>query len=399
MTRDGISRAVVLAAGEGSRLRPLTRYQPKPMLRVGGRPIIEYPLDALVEAGIERATVVVGHGNTRIQNRFKNSYRGMELSYARQDTQLGSGHALQMAREQATGAFVVVNGDTVIDDRMVTATIERYDGDAAGCLAVATSETPADYGTVEVRDGFVEHVDEHRGGESRCQEGTSRINAGVYVFDETVFEALAEAPSVNGEFPITGAVDRLDRGVLAVTPNGVWFDPSYFWDLLATNEAVLSTHQELLGPIEPVAPTARIHDTAVVEEHVRIGPDCRVSAGAIVRDGTTLQANTTVGENTVLEGSIVGPDTHVGASVVLRDTVVGSGARIGDGAVSTGGLASLVVNGREYTNRRLGGVVADRANVGGNVTIEPGCRIGTLGTVGPGVTLREDVPEGATVIG
>ena len=399
MTQQEITRAVVLAAGEGSRLRPLTRYQPKPMLRVGGRPIIEYPIDALVDAGIERVIIVVGHGSTRIQNHFENSYRGMELSYVRQDTQLGSGHALQMAREQVTGAFVVVNGDTVIDDRMVTATMKRYDGDAAGCLAIATSKTPADYGTVAVRDGVVEHVDEHERGDPRDHEGSARINAGVYVFDETVFEALAEAPSVNGELPITSAVDRLDGRVLAVTPNGVWFDPSYPWDLLTTNEAVLSTHRGLLGGVEPVAPTARVHDTAVIEDHVRIGPDCRVSAGAVIRDGTALQANTTVGENTVLEGSIVGPDTHVGANVVLRDTVVGSGARIGDGTVSTGGLASLVVNGREYTDRRLGGVVADRANVGGNVTIESGCRIGTLGTVAPGVTLRDDVPEGATVIG
>ena len=388
-----LDQAVVLAAGEGRRVRPLTRYKPKPMLSVAGRPILEYPLDALVENGIEHLVLVVGHGRTRIQNHFENSYRGVDLTYVTQSTQLGSGHALQTAADHVDEEFLVVNGDNVIDDTMVRGTAERYaESDAAACLAVATSDRTDEYGTVGVEDGFVDRIDEHGEGV------TARINAGVYAFGRSIFDALERVDFKDGERPLTGAVGGLNNPVVAATPNGVWFDPSYPWELLRTNERVLYAHSDLADAADRVDDSARVHESAVIDENVLIGPDCTVSAGAVIKGGTCLLSSTIIGENTVLEGSIVGPDSRVGANALLRDTIVGGGATIGDGTVSPGRSATLVVDGTEYVDRRLGGVVADRATVGANVTITPGCRIGPQGTVPPGVSLRRDVPENAEVM-
>ena len=386
-------RAVVLAAGEGRRVRPLTRYQPKPMLRVAGRPILEYPLDAVVDYGVEHVVLVVGHGRTRIQNHFENSYRGVGITYVTQSTQLGSGHALQTAADHVSEEFLVVNGDNVIDETMVRGTAARYvESGAMACLAVARSDRTEGYGTVGIRDGIVDRIEEEGNG------GTARINAGVYGFDRSIFDALDRTEFEDGERPLTHAIGNLEGPVLAATPNGVWFDPSYPWELLRTNERVLYAHSTLTDAPGPVAASARVHDSAVVGENVLIGPDCKVSAGAVVKGGTCLLSSTIVGENAVIEGSIVGPDSRIGANALLRDTIVGGGATIGDGTVSPGRSATLVVDGVEYTDRRLGGVVADRATVGANVTITPGCRIGPHGTVSPGVALRRDVPEGAEVV-
>lgn len=391
---SSLTQAVVLAAGEGSRVRPLTRYQPKPMLRVAGRPILEYPLDALVATGIEHVILVVGHQKTRIQNHFENDYRGVEISYVTQESQLGSGHALQAAESHVDDEFVVVNGDNVIDAAMVRETARRYErSDAAACLAVAASPRAAEYGTVGVRNGLVERIDEGEGSAS------SRVNAGVYVFDRTIFDALARTEFEGGERPLTAAINKLAGEVIAETPDGVWFHSTYPWDLLTTNETLLYSHPELGDGGDPVDDSAQVHSTAVVDENVRIGPDCRISAGAVVREGTCLLSGTIVDENAVLEGSIVGPDSRVGANTLLRDTIVGAGTTIGDGTVSPGRSATVVLDGTEYTDRRLGGVVADRATVGANVTITPGCRIGPRSTVGSGVTLGSDVPEGTEVIG
>ncbi|WP_418286677.1 sugar phosphate nucleotidyltransferase [Halorubrum sp. DTA46] len=388
-----LDRAVVLAAGEGRRIRPLTRYQPKPMLRIAGRPILEYPLDALVENGVKHVVLVVGHGRTRIQNHLGNSYRGVDLTYVTQSTQLGSGHALQTASDHVDDEFLVVNGDNVIDETMVRVTADRYtESDAAACLAVAASDHAEEYGTVGVKDGLVDRIDEHGDGV------TARINAGVYAFNRSIFDALEETDFDDGERPLTGAIDKLDGPVLAATPNGVWFDPSYPWDLLRTNERVLYAHPELANATDPVRASARVHESAVVGDNVLIGPDCQVSAGAVVKSGTCLLSSTIVGENAVLEGSIIGPDSRVGANVLLRDTIVGGGATIGDGTVSPGRSATLVIDGTEYADRRLGGVVADRATVGANVTITPGCRVGPHGTVASGIALRRDVPENAEVV-
>lgn len=390
---SALDQAVVLAAGEGRRVRPLTRYQPKPMLRVGGRPILEYPLNALVETGVDHIVLVVGHGRNRIQNRFENTYRGVDLTYVTQSTQLGSGHALQAAADHVDGEFLVVNGDNVIDDTMVRVTADRYaESDAAACLAVAASDRAGEYGTVGVKDGVVTRIEEHGNGVS------ARINVGVYAFDDSVFDALDRTGFEDGERPLTGAIGQLDGPVVAATPNGVWFDPSYPWDLLRTNEQILYSHPTLAETGDRVKESARVHESAVVGDNVLIGSDCRVSAGAVIKGGTCLLSSTIVGENAVLEGSIVGPDSRVGANALLRDTIVGGGATIGDGTVSPGRSATLVVDGIEHTDRRLGGVVADRATVGANVTITPGCRIGPRGTVAPGIALRRDVPENAEVV-
>ena len=387
-------QAVVLAAGEGSRIRPLTRYQPKPMLRVAGRPILEYPLDALAAFGVESVAIVVGHAKTRIQNHVGDEYRGLDVTYLTQGSQLGSGHALQAAEGNIDGEFLVVNGDNVIDETMVDGTARRFaESDATGAVAVASAVDASEYGTVGVRDGVVEGIDESD------RSGAGRINTGVYAFDESIFEALDRTAFQHGERPLTGAIAELDGPVVAATPNGVWFDSSYPWDLLATNESLLYSHPELVGAARSVSDTARIHESATVGEHVLVGPDCKVAAGAVVRSGTCLHASTAVGENTVLEGSIVGPDARIGAGSVLRDTIVGAGATIGDGSVSPGRSATVVLNGVEYTDRRLGGIVADRATVGANVTITPGCRIGPRATVGSGAALARDVPEGAEVMG
>ncbi len=390
---SALDQAVVLAAGEGRRIRPLTRYKPKPMLSVAGRPILEYPLDALVEHGVDHLVLVIGHGRNRIQNRFENSYRGVDLTYVTQSTQLGSGHALQTAADHVDEEFLVVNGDNVIDDTMVGGTADRYaESDAAGSLAVATSDRAEEYGTVGVNDGVIDRIDEHGKGV------TARINAGVYAFDRSIFDALERVDFEDGERPLTGAIDELGGPVVAATPNGIWFDPSYPWELLRTNERILYAHSELAAATDRVSESARVHDSAVIGENVLIGPDCNVSAGAVIKGGTCLLPSTIVGENAVLDGSIVGPDSRVGANALLRDTIVGGGATIGDGTVSPGRSATLVVDGTEYVDRRLGGVVADRATVGANVTITPGCRIGPQGTVPPGVSLRRDVPENAEVV-
>jgi glucose-1-phosphate thymidylyltransferase len=116
---------VVLAAGEGTRLRPLTHNRPKPMLPAANRPILEHVLETLVEAGVTELVLVVGYKRDRVQEHFGPTFQDIPIRYVVQEKQLGSGHALLQAREAVDEPMLVVNGDRVIEPEMVRAVASR----------------------------------------------------------------------------------------------------------------------------------------------------------------------------------------------------------------------------------------------------------------------------------
>lgn len=382
-----ISEAVVLAAGEGRRLRPLTTYQPKPMLPVANRPIIEYVIDALLEAGIDRIAVVVGYRSERIQSHLTKRYPELDLTFVPQRTRLGSGHALQQASDVVGDVFAVVNGDNVIDAETVSAAVERYEStDSVATVAVTHSETPEDYGVVRVDRGLIADIDEH----PTTRDGYL-VNAGVYAFGRSVFDALSDTETRDGELQLPDAIAALVGPVSSVYVEG-WMDPSTPWSLLSVTEHVLADRTE-----PAIDPDARIHESAVVEPGVVVGADCVVGPNAVLGRGTCLQENVRVGANSVVERTVVSTDARIGCGVVVRDSIVGVGARIGDGVVSPGGRADAVVDNRFYRDVTVGCVIADRARVGANVTLVAGSQIGAEATVGDGVVLQRSVNERAEV--
>lgn len=387
-----INTAVVLAAGEGSRLRPLTRYRPKPMLPVANRPIIEYVIDALLTTTISEIIVVVGHQHRRIQDHLMQRYPDVEVTYVRQHNQLGSGDALTQVVDGVSGPFVVVNGDNVIDATMVRETITEYQNDdVAATVAVAQSDKASEYGTVCTENERITTILEQEEGADQ-----GRINVGVYVFDTGIFDALGRTTIRSGELSLTAAIPSLPGEVTPAVPDGVWYDPAYPWDLLSISEQLQDAHPDLVGGPEDrpaIAETARIHDAAVVEDHVLVGPGCEVSPGAVLRKGTCLHSDVRVGSNSVIKRSLVGADTTIGPNSVLRDTVVGEKVNLGEATTAPGGPADFVVQDSLHRNQQLGSLVSDRADVGANVSLAPGSRIGPNARVPHGNT----VPGGISV--
>ncbi len=385
---DEITSAVVLAAGEGSRLRPLTRYRPKPMLPVANRPIIEYVIDALVENNVSDIIVVVGHRHTRIQDHLMQRYPELEVTYIRQHNQLGSGDALAQTAGEVSSPFIVVNGDNVIDASMIRETMAQYqESDVAATVAVAQSDTASEYGTVCTENERVTTILEQEQGKEQ-----GRINVGVYIFDESIFDALERTTIRAGELSLTDAIPGLPGKVAPAVPDGVWYDPAYPWDLLAISEQLQAAHPALVsGPDDrpAIADSARIHDSAVVEDRVLIGPGCEVSPGAVLRRGTCLHSDVRIGSNSVVKRSLVGANSSVGPNAVLRDTVVGAEVRVGEATTAPGGPADFVVQDCLHRDRQLGSLISDRANIGANVALAPGARIGP----------NAQVPHGNTVAG
>ncbi|WP_324665327.1 bifunctional sugar-1-phosphate nucleotidylyltransferase/acetyltransferase [Haloarcula sediminis] len=392
-----IDTAVVLAAGEGTRLRPLTRNRPKPMLPAGNRPILEHVFDALVEAGVEELVVVVGYKRDRVQNHFGPTYRDVPVTYVTQRKQLGSGHALLQAREAVEESTLVLNGDRLIDAGTVSAVADSFAETGDPSLAVVERQETSRYGAVEMHGDHIEElVEKPRDGDYRL------INGGVYAFSADIFTAIEETPRKEGELALTDTLERIierDR-VRGVEVDGMWVDATYPWDLLTVAREVLTRGRVVEAARSDgvwIADSARVHREAVLQGPVVVGQDCEVGPDAVIGPNTALGSNVTVGSNAVVQDSVIDSDTRIDPGSTLMDTVTGQDVHLGASTVVPAGPADVQVGTNIFEEQRLGAVIADRARAKGNVSFTPGSLVGPKARLDVGVTVRGNVAEGAEV--
>ena len=394
-----VTTAVVLAAGEGTRLRPLTRNRPKPMLPSATRPILECVLDALVEAGMERLVLVVGYRRRRVQEHFGPEYRDVPIEYVHQRKQLGSGHALAQARDTVSGPVLVVNGDHLVESSGVRDVAEAFAADdSRATIAVIERDDPQKYGAVRLADGSLTEIIE-----KPDSEAYRLINAGIYAFDETIFEEIEATPRRDGELVLPDTIARLvdHHRVGAVRVAGLWVDATYPWDLLDVMGSVLDRgHVSEPGRAEGVwvADSAQVDRDAVLRPPVALAADAEVGPGTVLGPSVAVGRNVTVGANATVERSLLDGDTRVGHAATLVDTVCGEGVRVGVDTSIPGGPADVRVDGQLFTDRALGAVLADRVTVGGGVTFEPGALVGPGAVIEAGTAISGWIPENGRVV-
>ena len=381
--------AVILAAGEGRRLEPLTNRRPKPMIPIANRPLLEYVVEAVAEAGLDHITLVVGYRHERIRNHFGDGGDwGVTIEYAEQSTQLGTGHAVLQAEPMIDGPFVVLNGDRVVDPELVERVADAARQRTDPTMAITTSETPRDYGVVTFDGDRVTEIDEKPEGPVK----TNRINAGVYGFSPAIFDAIQNTHA-NGELALTATLDELageNGGVNGIMYTGRWLDVSNLWDLLTVNAGLIDT--------EAATPAGRSDDVqahtaadVVLADSVRVGPTVSIGGNTAVGRNVTIEASA------VVENSIIFPDAVIGAGAIVRDAVVASNAQIGPNVTIEGTTSTMVVEDTVHHGIELGGVVGDNATIGPSATLTTGAVIGDDVDTDAAVTIDSRISAGATV--
>jgi UDP-N-acetylglucosamine diphosphorylase/glucosamine-1-phosphate N-acetyltransferase len=394
-----VSTAVVLAAGEGTRLRPLTHNRPKPMLSAGNSPILEHVFDALVDAGVQHLVAVVGYHGTRVQEHFGPEYRDVPIEYVTQNKQLGSGHALLQAGDVLDGDMLVVNGDRIIGPAAVEAVAETFEtDDAPAAMAVIEREDAHQYGAVTVDDGDIATlVEKPQSGEHRL------INAGIYAFEHSIFDAIEETSRTAGELGLTDTINELlgEARIRGVKTDGPWVDATYPWDMLEVTSQVLASGR-LSEPATRdgvwVGETATVHEDATLRPPVVVGEDCAIGPGTVVGPQTAIGQNTTLGANVTVERSVVESDGRVDAGATIIDAVLGQDVHIGAGVTIPGGPGDVRVGQSVHEDQPLGAVLGDRVRVGGGVGFDPGTLIGAGARIGTGCQIRSNVPSDSEVV-
>lgn len=385
-----ISEAVVLAGGEGRRCRPLTETRPKPMLPVANEPIVQHVCDTLVDVGCERIHLVVGYHGERIKSHFGPEFRGVPLEYHHQETAAGSGDALLTAADSLPDAFLVLNGDQLVGDEMVSAVREAHVAgpSPATLAATAVTETDVPYGVLEVDDDGTVSMLEDR----PLTDQHRHVNAGVYAFDASVLSSLEAVAPVDGERQLTDGLRSLvdDDQVRAVFSEAFWADATYPWDLPVTTESVLARGETSVPERSAgvhVAPDAQVHDSCVLVPPVVVGSDASLGANAVVGPNVAVGENATVDAGVVVRDTVLDVDTRVGANATLFDSVLGQGVEVGRGATASGGRADVRVGATVHEDVRLGCVCGDDATVGGGVTVLEGTVVGPRARVHTGSTV------------
>ena len=395
-----VDTAVILAGGEGSRLRPLTKNRPKPLLPAANRPIIEYVLDSIIEVGITDVHLVVGYERERVQSHLGASYRNVDLTYHIQEKQLGSGHALLQARGAIDEPFLVVNGDQLSEPSIAADVIDAYETkhpDAA--IGAIESDTASEYGVLEITDGVVTSLVERPG-----TDHAGLLNTGIYVFPPAVFDVLAEIPRLDGTLPLPAAVseliDRTGTTVAGVLTDGFWTDATYPWDLLTVADQVFRMEWIDMPEHEPhvwVADSATIHPSAELQAPAVVGPDSEVGPGAVVGPTVALGGNSTVAANAVVTNAVIDDGSRVGPNTTAIDAVIGQDVTFGPGGTIVGGHHDVRIDDRVYSDRRLGAAVADRTTLGGAVSVRGGVLIGNAVEVADGVHVTQNLANGVEV--
>lgn len=387
---DTSDTAVILAAGEGRRLEPLTNRRPKPMVSVANRPLLEHVIETVAAAGIDRIALVVGYKQERIRNHFGDGDEwDLTIEYVEQSTQLGTGHAVLQAESIVDDPFIVVNGDRIVDIEAISAVRNRLHDGATPLITVTAVEHPREYGVVQTDGDRVTNIDEKPEG----PVDTNRINAGVYGFSPAIFDAI-RATQTTGELAITATLNELaaEDKVTSLSYDGRWLDVSHLWDVLTVNAALIQDHnREPAESGQQIGKTATVGDDVVLAGNVRIGPNATLSGA------TAIGSNVTIGANTVVENSVVFPDAVIGPGVVVRDAIVAGNARIGPNVTIVGGPSTVVVGDVVHRDVTLGGVVGDNTSIGGGATLTNGAVVGDDVRATAGVVIDDRVESGAVV--
>jgi NDP-sugar pyrophosphorylase family protein len=345
-------KAVVLAGGKGTRLRPLTYTKPKPLLPLAGEPAIARLVQKLAREGIDEVIVTTNYFAKQLHETLGDgSSYGVRIRHVEEKTPLGTAGSVKNSESLIHETFAVIQGDNQFEFRVNEIANLHRKLDAIATLAVIRVENPSEYGIVELSDGRVTRFLE----KPSAQECFSNmINTGIYVLEP---EALKLIPK---EKPFDFSRDLFPRildskMVLAGSPmSGFWVDMGDPRSYLRANAWALDSLEAEKGSKKRDSATERfagtISDAATLRRPVHLGKDVRIGKDAIVGpyacigDGSEISAgakiafsvvyeNTQIGANTVLDTCVVAENCRIGDRVKIeRDTVVGAGTEVGDGS-------------------------------------------------------------------
>ena len=411
-------KAIILSAGEGSRMRPLTLTKPKTMLPVAGKPIIQYNIESLRDNGITDILLIVRYKEEIVRNYFGDgSDFGVNISYKTQKDFLGTANAISYGEDFIDDSIIVLNGDIILDDEIIHEIIKKYNYLSPDTLMLLTEvEDPSAFGVVEIENGNIKNIVEKP---KREEAPSNLVNAGIYIFNKDIFDKIRETEiSERGEYEITDSVSLQiedNKTVIGHKTSKDWIDVGRPWELIEVNEELIGKLKtEIKGTVEA---GAVIHGEVFLDEgsvikagvyiegNVYIGKNCDIGPNSYIRGNTYFGDNVHVGNAVEIKNSIIMENTNVSHLSYVGDSVIGSNCNIAAGTnianlrFDNATIKTKIKNQKIDSGRRkLGAIIGDSVKTGINSSFSPGVKVGHNSTIGSGVLLYEDLPSYTRVL-
>jgi bifunctional UDP-N-acetylglucosamine pyrophosphorylase/glucosamine-1-phosphate N-acetyltransferase len=412
-------RAIILAAGEGKRLRPLTEKRPKHMIPIAGKPIIHQLIDAFKTNGVTKFSIVVGHFSENIIQYLSNGEKfGIEIEYIHQKKLHGTADALAQTENKINETrFVVCYGDIYVSSDAIREIINAYDDksfDAA--VTVVPTKDQKQYGIVQIDNGYVKEIVE----KPKVVIPNSFANAGIYLFERSIFKGIRiTKKSRRGELELTDSISNLMKSGSKIKSilidSKSWIDIGLPWNLLDANKKALQNLQPSMdGEVDDnstingtthteqaskILPGARVEGPVYIGAGSAIGPNC------YIRAYTSIGRNVKIGHGCEIKNSIIMDETKIPHLSYFGDSIIGERCNFGAGTI-TGNLrldkktVRMKIESKfvDSARKKLGTVIGDYVETGINVNFMPGITIGSGSNIGPGVNVSKNIPPNVKLV-
>jgi bifunctional UDP-N-acetylglucosamine pyrophosphorylase/glucosamine-1-phosphate N-acetyltransferase len=400
-------KAVILAAGEGKRMHPLTFTRPKVMLPIANKPILEWNLINAIDAGIKEFIFVVCYKSEMVRDYFGDGKKwNVKIEYVNQGSPKGTAHAIGIV-ENFVDNFIVLCGDTIFGKEDINNIVKKQNS-----IGLLKLENVEEYGIVEIQGNKVIKIYE------KMQDPISNvINAGIYHFNKKIFDFIKKTKkSPRGEYEVTDSINMILKNY---TFEGIflkkWRDVVYPWHMLDANEEMLkASAKKILGIIEKnisimgkviVGKNSTILSGAYIEGPVVIGENCKIGPNCYIRPHTSIGDNCHIGNACEIKNSIIMNNSNVPHQSYVGDSIIGQNCNLGSGTK----VANLrldkknikaVLNGNEIDTKRrkLGTIIGDNVQTGINSMLNIGSTIGNNVFIGPGAVANGEIKPKSVIM-
>jgi glucose-1-phosphate thymidylyltransferase len=395
-------KAVILAAGKGTRLDPFTVTQPKVMIDVANRPILEYVVESLVKNAVRDIVMVVGYKKEKIMSHFEDGGDfDANIEYVTQSKQLGTAHALFAAKDLMDEEFIMLPGDNIIDPTTIADLLGKKKGVS---LIITESEHPSKYGVVELSKGVIkEYV------EKPVEEAGNLISTAICSFEPSIFDTLASLIK-DGKYDFTDLIQSVvaKESVQGIFTSGMWADAVYPWDLLKVNSLALNNITgEKGGTIErgatlnghvSIGEGSVIKSGSYISGPVVIGKGCEIGPNVTISPSTSIGNNVRIAPFSLVEHSVLMSDAGVGPHSYLSNSVVGPGCQFSSRFSASSGPAIFILEGEQHELATVGTFIGEDSVIDSGVVAEPGSIIGASSRIQSLAILRGKLPNKSIVI-